>query len=89
MCIIFIFIPIAIWGLNLASAFSSNDSFQEDLGTRIESYTSGSINAIEHGSAIASYLTPHNSVEVIIFGFIRSIVYLFPEGHCSFLISIS
>lgn len=84
MCIIFIFIPIAIWGLNLASAFSFNDSFQEDLGTRIESYTSGSINAIEHGSAIASYLTPHNSVEVIIFGFIRSIVYLFPEGHCSF-----
>lgn len=82
--IISLFLPIAIWGLNITSVLSSSDTMQEDLGARIESYATGNVNALDNGSAIASYLTPHNSFEVFVYGIIRSIFYLFPEGHYTF-----
>lgn len=83
MILIIMLLAILI-GLSYVNILSSSDSMTNDWGTRIEDTMTGKMNAMEGGSALAAFLTPNNIVEVIIFGFIRSIAYLSPTGYYRF-----
>lgn len=82
--VLFFFVVIGLVGLRLTSALSSFDNTEEDWGERLDSYASGGTNVLEGGSTIAALLTPTNSIEVVVFGIIRMVVYLFPEGYYRF-----
>lgn len=55
-----------------------------NLDRRVDDVVNANIDSLEGGSALAAKLTPSSPVQVIIFGFIRSFVYLFPEMYYEF-----
>lgn len=79
-----IMLIVVFIGLSYTNLLNSNDSMIIDWGGRIEDTMTGKMNAMEGGSTLAAYLTPHNIIEVFIFGLIRSIAYLSPSGYYRF-----
>ena len=57
-----------------------------NLDRRVDDIVTANIDSLEGGSALAAKLTPKTPMQVIVFGILRSFIYLFPEMYYEFFV---